>query len=128
MDKMRLITNCCPEAKKRRFMAKGAKKLEKEFDLMDLIMEHRHLHHYNQNGNHDFHHVIDVDYSESEILHEKSKIWQNLGNKKGLISALGKTTNRGLVQNQNLDSFASARVRVTEPIPKCSKEEDAEFV
>tara|TARA_B110000285_G_C15087200_1_gene596896 strand:- start:592 stop:804 length:213 start_codon:yes stop_codon:yes gene_type:complete len=47
MDKMRLITNCCPEAKKRRFMEKGAKKLEKEFDLMDLIMEHRHLHHHN---------------------------------------------------------------------------------
>jgi hypothetical protein len=47
MDKMRVITNCCPEAKRRRFMAKGAKKLVKEFDLMELIMEHRHLHHYN---------------------------------------------------------------------------------
>ena len=46
IDKIKVVTNCCPNPKKRRFLKKGAALLEKEFDLMDLIMEHRHNHHY----------------------------------------------------------------------------------
>ena len=42
--------------------------LEKEFDLLDLILEHRHNHHYVSGLGHelDFQIKIDVDRSDSD--------------------------------------------------------------
>jgi hypothetical protein len=46
IDKVQVVTGCCPNPFKRRFIKKGAPLLEKEFDLLDLILEHRLSHHY----------------------------------------------------------------------------------
>ena len=41
-DKVRLMTNCCPNKKMKRFIKKGQKLLEKDLDLMEIIKEHKH--------------------------------------------------------------------------------------
>jgi hypothetical protein len=44
LDKVKLITNCCPNAKMKRMVQKGSKKLSSELDLMDMINLHKKHH------------------------------------------------------------------------------------
>ena len=67
-DKVQVVTGCCPSPFKRRFIKKGVPLLEKEFDLLELIMEHRLSHHYVSGLGHelDYQKKIDVENSDSE--------------------------------------------------------------
>ena len=40
-NKLKLITNLCPNKKMKKFIQKGNKQLEKDFDLMEIIKQHK---------------------------------------------------------------------------------------
>ena len=45
-NKLRLITNMCPNLTIKRFIDKGTKRLNQDLDMMGLIKQHKHHHGY----------------------------------------------------------------------------------
>ena len=46
IDKVRLMTNFCPNEKMKRFIKKGIKRFQKDLDMMVIFKQHKHHHKY----------------------------------------------------------------------------------
>ena len=44
LDKVRLMTNICPNKIMKRFIKKGIKRFERDLDMMDIFKQHKHHH------------------------------------------------------------------------------------
>ena len=80
VNKIKLATNICPNLKMKRLIRKGYKRLEIEFDLIEIIKQHMHHHkHLKEHGEEDMfvEESLNIDFNSSSEEDEEPAAFKN---------------------------------------------------